>query len=150
MPPTKSFRCVECGETNIENFYRGHKSLCKKHYAIPRTADIRKRIVKPYYCVVCHDDDESHFHVYKKTKCKKHFNMRVPSVIPDSESEDDSSSVQVETPKNIRIKIISKRTDESFTDQVLLNSSPKLESSEHLPKQTQCNSRRIIIKRTQP
>src|SRR5579883_3083757 len=90
MPSTKTFKCVHCGETDISKFYMRQKSLCKIHYNLPRTQELRKKILKPYCCVICGDDDESHFHVYKKTKCKKHYNTKIPLVNLKSSLEDQT------------------------------------------------------------
>jgi hypothetical protein len=120
MPPTKPYRCVECGETNPLNFYSNLKSLCKIHYGIPKTPELRKKIIKPYCCVVCGDEDESHFHSYKKTKCKKHFNTKVPSVNLETNTESEDSCSKIENrsnpvptedvaPKSIKIRIISRK-----------------------------------------
>jgi hypothetical protein len=129
MPPTKSFRCAECGTTDRDRFYSCYKSLCKDHCEITKTPELRKKILKPYYCVVCGDDVEAHFHTYRKNKCKKHYNTKVSPINfeintnnenhdEDSEDEDKNSFENKSDSlpregnvknKHVRIKIITRK-----------------------------------------
>lgn len=81
MAPTKEYRCIVCDETDEDKFYaNSRKSLCKEHFKVKKTSDIRKLILKPYDCKYCHIKDEKEYHPHCKNKCKEHYNTKGPPV----------------------------------------------------------------------
>lgn len=69
--------CVVCGDKEENNFYKGYKTLCKKHGSLRNDPKVKKKISRQYFCVVCGEDKEEQFHKYRKNLCFDHYNYKL-------------------------------------------------------------------------
>jgi hypothetical protein len=103
----KPFYCIICHVTDPQLFPTlSHKSLCRKHNKISRTAEIKEQIRSPYFCRICEVTDISLFHLHTKSRCKKHIGTKLPPETLSGEEEENDFVPELEN--RLKIKIIRK------------------------------------------
>ena len=63
--------CIQCGGTDVNNFYVTNKSRCKSCIKINKAKQKLPKTVKPHLCIECGETDINKFYSNCKSKCKQ-------------------------------------------------------------------------------